>query len=225
MTVKTVWPLPPEGVISTEGLVLDDQWGTNRITPGVTLPIDLSDQTYRTISSLVVPCAAGDVFDIRARARVSNRTGGDGLTGYTVGVGEHVWGYDLDDPDPARPVFMITSLNGDNCERVRHHMPLYVDGMWKTPADWPAGHRLAVILRMDAHSTAARSGDKMLVDAGYAHLNVTRWTTPTPPTPLLAAARAADALLATGTTDALSQAATILEDAARALRALTTTSP
>ncbi|WP_330172939.1 hypothetical protein OG875_04670 [Streptomyces sp. NBC_01498] len=164
-------------VISTDGLALAAEWGTDEVTAS-TLPVDLSTSTYRTVSRLIIPAAAGDVLSVNARARVTNDTGRNrGEPGYTVGVGYHLWAYDCDSGQgTAGPWTRISSYNGDNVSRDRHHMPLHITTTWRVPATWPDGHRIVVVLRADAHSTAWRSGDILTVDQEYGHLAVRRWT-------------------------------------------------
>lgn len=166
-------------VVSTEGLVLVGEWGTDEITAS-TLPVDLATDTWRTMSRLIIPVTAGDVLAVNARARVTNDTGiNRGEPGYTVGVGYHLWAYDLDSGlGTAGTWWRISSWNGDNVTRARHHMPLHVTTTYRVPPDWPAGHRIVVVLRADAHSTAWVAGDTLTVDREYGHLQVRRWTTP-----------------------------------------------
>jgi hypothetical protein len=136
-----------------------------------TLPVDLASDTYRTMLRVVVPAAAGDLLDVDARARVTNDVG------YTVGIGYHLWAYDADSGQgTAGPWWRIGSLNGDNVFSPRHHMPLHTSTVYQVPADWPAGHRIVVVLRADAHSTAWKAGDTITVDQLYGQLTVRRWT-------------------------------------------------
>jgi hypothetical protein len=140
-----------------------------------TLPVDLSTSTWRTMLRVVVPVQAGDVLDVSARARVTNDVG------YVVGVGYHLWAYDVDSGQGSSgPWWRISTSNGDNVEPKRHHMPLHIDTAYVVPADWPAGHRIVVVLRADAHSTAWESGDTLTVDQAYGQMIVRRWSAPTP---------------------------------------------
>jgi len=68
----------------------------------------------------------------------------------------------------------ISSYCGDNVDHDRHHMPLLVDTVYTVPADWPDGHRMTVVLRGDAHSTAA-DGQYLTVDQLYGQLTVRRY--------------------------------------------------
>ncbi|MFD3523870.1 hypothetical protein [Streptomyces sp. NPDC058653] len=165
--------------LTTAGLTLAGEWGTPKIT-ATTLPIDLTPLTPRTISTLVIPATAGDILSIDARARVTNDTGRTrGEPGYTVGIGYHLWTYDVDNGQGSAGEWTrISTYNGDNVSRDRHHMPLHTCTMWRLPANWPAGHRVAVIFRADAHSTAWRRGDTITVDKDYGYLRCRRWTTP-----------------------------------------------
>jgi hypothetical protein len=156
---------------------------TDEVTAS-TLPVDLPVDTWRTMLRLVVPVDAGDVLDVHGWARVTNDTGRDrGEPGYTVGVGYHLWAYDADSGQgTAGPWWRISPLKGDNVTRARHHMPLDISTVYQVPADWPAGHRIVVVLRADAHSTAWVKGDTLTVDQSYGHLTVRRWVSQTCPT-------------------------------------------
>lgn len=128
---------------------------------------------YATMLRAVCDVQAGDVLDVEARCRVTNQTS------YTVGVGYHLWCYDADDgitPVSAKPWQLIGRLNGDNvtARPRRHHMPCHLHDVWEVPADWPAGHRPVVVMRVDAHSTAAQPGDELVVD-DYGVLTVRVW--------------------------------------------------
>lgn len=142
-----------------------------------TLPVDGVATTWRTVMRAVVPVEAGDVLDVEARARVTNDTGRNrGQPGYTCGIGYHLWAYDVDAPGGSSgDWWQISTLNGDNVSRDRHHMPLHTSTVYQVPAAWPSGHRIVVALRVDAHSTAWVSGDTITVDGDYAHMTVRRW--------------------------------------------------
>jgi hypothetical protein len=139
------------------------------------IPVDLSSNTPKMLYRVVVPAAAGDLLDIDGRARVTNNCG------YNIGVGYHLWWYDVDDGIPwphAQPWTRIGGYNGDNVNSQRHHMPLHTSAVYQVPATWPTGHRMTVVFQADAHSTAWEAGDSIVVDSGYGHLTVRRWTTP-----------------------------------------------
>lgn len=159
-------------ITDSAGRTLADLHATDEVV-ATTLPIGLSAGLgYRTLLRVVVPVAAGDVLDISGRARVTNDTS----PSYTVGVGYHLWQYDADNGQGSAGTWTrISSLCGDNVTHDRHHMPLYTDAVYTVPADWPAGHRIVVVLRGDAMSTQA-DGQTITVDQDYGHLTVRRWT-------------------------------------------------
>lgn len=130
----------------------------------------------RTLARLVVGVEAGDVLDIEGRQRVTNNIG---PTRYTVGVGYWIDSYDVDDgaPSPDKLWTRLGSLNGDNVDKTRHHLPIHLHDVYQVPANWPAGHRITVVFRADAHSTAWQTnggGDRLTVD-DYGVLTVRRW--------------------------------------------------
>jgi hypothetical protein len=159
-------------VQSTPEQVLTSIHSTDEVVPS-TIPVDLSSNTPRTMLRIVVPVATGDLLDVDARARVTNDVG------YVIGVGYHLWAYDVDSGQGSSgPWWRIGPLNGDNVEPKRHHMPLHTSTVYRVPEDWPPGHRITVVLRADAHSTAWQAGDTITVDRAYGVLTVRRWTTP-----------------------------------------------
>lgn len=149
---------------------LDGLWFTDEVVASK-LTVDLPTTTWATMLRVVVPVTAGDQLDITAWARVTNDTG------YTVGVGWHLWQYDVDDGVPsADRVWERIGLScGDNVDKPRHHMPLAITSVYQVPDDWPGGHRMVVVLRADAHSTAAVAGDFLTVDK-VGGLTVRRWS-------------------------------------------------
>ncbi|MGW1039900.1 hypothetical protein [Streptomyces sp. NPDC002547] len=159
-------------ITSTEGSVMAGLYATTDV-PAKSLPIGTGPGLgYRTLLRVVVPVCAGDVLDVSGRARVTNDTS----PGYTVGVGYHLWQYDTDSGlGTAGPWTQISTDCGDNVDRDRHHMPLLTDAVYTVPADWPDGHRMTVVLRGDAMSTAA-DGQSITVDQEYGQLTVRRYT-------------------------------------------------
>ncbi|WP_416976729.1 hypothetical protein [Streptomyces sp. T028] len=154
---------------STPSLGMAGITATDQVV-ATTLPVDQASDTYRTMLRQVVPVDAGDLLDIEAWARITNETG------YVVGIGWHVWAYDVDSGlGSSGPWTRISPIDGDNVDPPRHHMPLAIDTIYQVPADWPTSHRITVVLRADAHSTAAVSGDTVTVDQDYGHLTVRRW--------------------------------------------------
>lgn len=149
---------------------------SNNDWQATSIPIDLSTNTPVTLLRQVVAVSAGDTLDIVGEARLTDDEG------YTVGVGTHLVWYDVDDGIPwphAQPWQPIGSPTGDNVTKDRHHIPGSINRLFTIPADWPAGHRIVVVLRVDAHSTAWQAGDRLTVDP-YGILIVRHWTTPPP---------------------------------------------
>lgn len=127
--------------------------------------------SYATLLRIVVPVQPGDVLDVSGRARVTNDTS----PSYTVGVGYHLWQYDVDNGLGASGTWTrISSFCGDNVDKTRHHMPLLVDTVYTVAADWPAGHRMTIAMRGDAMSTAA-DGQYLTIDPEYGQLTVRRY--------------------------------------------------
>lgn len=160
---------------TTGGLVPADLLATSQYTDLAGLPVVASSGAYATMLRVVVPVCAGDVLDIVGDVRVTNNVG------YTVGVGVALFWYDVDIPEAARPPWTaIQTPTGDNVDVPRHHLPLSISRVYTVPADWPAGHRMTVVLRADAMSTAWQAGDRLVVDP-YGQLIVRRWSTPAVP--------------------------------------------
>lgn len=111
------------------------------------LPVTaVAGEGFEVVLRTSTPVDSGDTLDVSAYFRVTNETSAN------VGVGGHLWAYDLDG-DTARQ-WRIGPSNGDNVDRQRHHMPVAVQTVYSVPEDWPDGHRMAVLLKADAHSTA-----------------------------------------------------------------------
>jgi hypothetical protein len=164
-------------ITSTEGLDLAAVYSTDEVA-ATTLPIGTwAGQAYRTMLRVIVPVAAGDVLDVTAWARVTNPAAY--ADRYTVGVEYGLWQYDCDNGlGSSGPWALIGPQCGDNVDAARHHMPLAITAVWTVPADWPAGHRVVIVLRADAASTAAKPGDVMTADP-LGTLTARRHTAPT----------------------------------------------
>lgn len=148
-------------------------------TVAASLPIGgTAGAQNRTIMRVVVPVEPGDLLDITGRARVTNDVAG---IRYTVGVGFWIGGYDVDDgvPYADKTWVQMGAWSGDNVTPDRHHMPMVLTGdLYEVPADWPAGHRIVVVFRADAHSTqwaANGGGDVLTVDGAYDTLTVRQY--------------------------------------------------
>jgi hypothetical protein len=162
-------------IITTEGMALAATYSTAETT-ATTLPVGThAGSMFRTMARLIVPVTPGDVLDIDGRARVTNDAS---EPRYTVGVTTGLWGYDVDTEEGSSgPWWLLDQETGDNVDAPRHHLPVAVTAVYTVPPDWPAGHRIVVVLRCDAESTAWRSGDALTVDP-RTRLTVRRWTTP-----------------------------------------------
>lgn len=159
---------------------------TAEVVPS-SLVIDLPTTTWRTIMRVVVPCAAGDLLDVDAWFKVTNDT----LGRYTVGVGAHLWAYDVDDGLGAARTeadwWRLTPGAGSpgmNVTRDMHHLTMAFGEGHVVRDDWPEGHRIVIALRADAHSTQwdkdgnGRADDSLVVEP-CGRLRVRRYT-PTP---------------------------------------------
>lgn len=162
-------------ISAPDGIPLTGIYSTNEPVPAV-LRVDLSTATWATIMRVVVPVAPGDVLDVSAWFKVTNDLG------YNVGVGAHLWAYDCDSGQGAAgPWWRLDEEAGSvgmNVTRNLHHLVLPVAVPYVVPADWPVGHRIVVVLRADAHSTAWQPGDTLTVDP-CGRLTVRRYA-PTP---------------------------------------------
>lgn len=170
------------GLNITGGLVLKGLYSNDTTTSGLEIPVDTRTDTWRTVATIVVPVDPGDVMTVDARARVTSELP------YPVGIGAHLWMYDCD-PEPdengvvakvaERPWARIAPSWGMNVTREIHHLPVGLGALWQVPANWPyrpdgTPHRVVFALRVDAHSTAAVTGDEVVGDSGYTLLRVRR---------------------------------------------------
>ena len=169
-------------ISAPDGIPLTGLYTTNEPVPTV-LKVDLSTATWATILRVVVPAQAGDVLDVSAWFKVTNDLG------YNVGVGAHLWAYDVDDgavsPRPADTWWRLDEDAGSvgmNVTPDLHHLTLPVAVPYVVPADWPAGHRITIALRADAHSTAWKAGHTLTVDK-VGRLTVRRYTPAPAPNP------------------------------------------
>lgn len=111
------------------------------------------------------PVDAGDTLDVSAYFRVTNELPAN------VGVAGHLWAYDLDGDRSVQ--WRIGPSNGDNVDRQRHHMPVALQTVYSVPDTWPDGHRMAVVLKADAHSTAT-NGDLEVDPNGNLVVRITK---------------------------------------------------
>ncbi|MEV6313354.1 hypothetical protein AB0M10_32795 [Streptomyces sp. NPDC051840] len=169
-------------ITAPEGIPLTGVHSTNEPVPP-TLKVDLSTATWATIMRVVAPVQAGDILDVSAWFKVTNDLG------YNVGVGAHLWAYDVDDgaPSPRPPetwwrLDEVAGSVGMNVTPDLHHLTLPVAVLYQVPADWPAGHRITIVLRADAHSTAWKAGHTLTVDK-VGRLTARRYTPAPAPAP------------------------------------------
>jgi hypothetical protein len=142
------------------GIHLVDLHTTTVTTALGGLPVTSGDpDVLATMARLVLPVLPGDILKIVSRARVTNNLG------YTVGVGwQHQW-YDASLPASQRTFVSLGRWSGDNVDHTRHHLPLGDShDVWQVPDTWIDGHLLCVAMRVNAHSTAWRSGDELVVE-------------------------------------------------------------
>lgn len=167
-------------ITNLSGLTMAGFHSTNEVVAS-TLPVDLPTTTWRTIMRVIVPAEPGDLLDASAWFKVTN----DILpVAYPVGVGAHLWAYDCDSGQGSSgPWWRLDGEAGSvgmNVFRDLHHLTLPVAVPYQVPADWPAGHRIVIALRADAHSTAwdkdgdGLAEDKLTVDP-YGRLTVRRY--------------------------------------------------
>ncbi|MGW0785745.1 hypothetical protein [Streptomyces sp. NPDC002913] len=162
-------------IISRTSLALTGIYSTNELVP-TTLRVDLSTATWATMLRVVAPVAAGDLLDIDGWFKVTNDLG------YNVGVGAHLWAYDVDDGAPVpRPPESWWRLDdagsvGMNVTPDMHHLTLPAALPYQVPDTWPTGHRITIALRADAHSTAWKPGHSLTVDP-CGRLTVRRYAT------------------------------------------------
>jgi len=120
---------------------------------------------FEVVLKAPVPVSGGDTLDVSGYFRVTNDLPAN------VGVAGHLWAYDLDGDRAAQ--WRIGPATGDNVDRARHHMPITLDTVYTVPNDWPDGHRMMVVMKADAHSTAT-NGLVTVDDNGNLIIRITR---------------------------------------------------
>lgn len=163
--------------MSYADLHLLNLYSSSDVVP-TTAPISTAPGTFRTVLRKVVSVTPGDVLEVKGWFKVTDDVG------YNVGVGAHLWQYDVDNGLGSAGVW--TRLDpehgsvGMNVTPSMHHLTTHIHLPYEVPADWPldpetgAYHRMCIVLRMDAHSTAAQTGDTLTVDP-YGRLTVHRY--------------------------------------------------
>lgn len=140
-------------------------YSTDDIVPA-DLVIDGVTTTWKTVLRVVVgepPASedpgvqAGDLLKVDTWFKATNDAG------YNVGLGVTLWWYDLDNGlGSAGTWYRLDPESGSTGENVTpdgHHISLGLRSPFLVPEDWPAGHRIVVAVRGDAHSTAWDSDD------------------------------------------------------------------
>jgi hypothetical protein len=163
---------------STTGLDPAGMYSSNDIPAAAAgLPVTDGDpQVFRILARVVVPAQAGDRLDVSARAQVTNDCG------YVVGVGAHIAYCSTENVAEVPLTRAAGGSFGDNVEPKRHHAPIFIPTeVIEVPPNWPAGHRMTVQFRANAHSTSVerRAGDAVTVEQS-GRITVRRWTAPQP---------------------------------------------
>lgn len=146
-------------------------YSTDQIVPA-DLVVDLSTTTWRTVLRAVVGGAPasvdpgvqpGDLLKIWSWFKATNDVG------YNIGLGITLWYYDLDNGlGSSGTWYRVDAESGSTGENVTpagHHLSPAIFTPFTVPADWPAGHRIVIAVRGDAHSTAwDKDGDGVADD-------------------------------------------------------------
>lgn len=166
----------PEFNYTPPGMVEHCTAWTHRVTPhpdggerGPDLPVKLEPGTDRTIMRVpVFDVHFGHVLKIRARWRVTSE-----LT-YAVGIGTHLWQFNHALGSSISDWVQIPPWAGENVIKSPvHHQPLHLSATYVVPEDWPPGDPMAIVVRGNAHSTAAVAGHTVRTDGdNYSHLEV-----------------------------------------------------
>lgn len=157
--------------------VLLNLYSSSDIVPSAA-PVKTVPGTFSTVLRKVIQAAPGDVLDVNGWFKVTNDLG------YNVGVGAHLWQYELDNGLGSAGEWKRLDPEhgsvGTNVTPDIHHLTTHIHVVYEVPADWPADeetgvyHRMTVALRLDAHSTAAQAGHQLTVDP-YGRLTVRRY--------------------------------------------------
>lgn len=167
--------LVPDWNTADLGLVLSGMYESTDVVTGSGLPITLTGCSYRTILRTQVPAQPGDALDVTANARTTDDAS---EPRYNTGVTWNLAYYDVDNGlGSGGTWYGLGTSEGENITPDSHHLAMSIDRTLLIPSTWVPGHRIAVVLRACAESTAARSGDAVTVDP-LGELVVLRWTTP-----------------------------------------------
>lgn len=130
--------------------------------------------TYVTARLFTMFVQPGDLLVVTGELNVTNNTGRSLTTGavtgkqYAVGVATSLWIYDANAPADVRPAtWYRLGTNGENATPDDHHIQQGLTRPYQVPGDWDPTHQMGIVLRVDAHSTAAGSNptaDYLLVE-------------------------------------------------------------
>lgn len=123
------------------------------------LRVDLPTNTYVNIRVFTMPVQAGDLLVLTGEVNLTSNVGraADGtVTGkqYPVGVATSLWIYDASGPPEQRPAtYLRLGTNGENVTPDMHHIQQGLTRPYVVPAGWDPAHQIAILLRVDVHST------------------------------------------------------------------------
>ncbi|PRY56428.1 hypothetical protein [Glycomyces artemisiae] len=128
---------------------------------------------YETLLRLVFPAEPSDILDITARARVTNMTEFP-----LVAVGYGLWIFDAELPPEDRIWTQIGPQREGSTDPVRTVLAMHTEDVYQVPAEWPEGHRMAVVYRGDAYAPDLDPEAPPValdVDAAYGSVTIRRW--------------------------------------------------
>lgn len=167
--------LIPDWNTADLGLTLAGMYESTDVVTGSGLPITLTGCAYRTILRTQVPVNPGDALDVTANARTTDDAS---EPRYNTGITWNMAYYDVDNGlGSSGTWYGFGTSEGENITPDSHHLAMSIDRTLLVPSTWTPGHRVAVVLRACAESTAARSGDAITVDP-LGELIALRWSTP-----------------------------------------------
>jgi hypothetical protein len=183
----------PEGEIMTlsaplgpGGTLFWDDYGI-RTTK---LKVDLPTSTYVNIRLFTMPVEAGDTLILTGEVNLTTNVGRSltppyPKTGkqYPVGVGTSLWIYNASGPPELRPAsYLRLGTNGENVTTEGHHLQQGLSRPYVVPATWNPAHQIAILLRVDVHSSGwddnlPAGSDYVLVEQ-HGVLMCQRWRLP-----------------------------------------------
>jgi hypothetical protein len=153
------------GVVNTGPKALAGLHSTDKILVS-SIPIDVSSTTPKTVLKTYIPVTAGEHLDVYAQARVTDDSK------ITIGVGWQLWAYPVNSSNISTgDWFKLSHALGDNVDTPRHHMPLAIATLYPVKRT----ERLAIALRVDAHSFQHAQAVKPLTVDPLGTLIIQRW--------------------------------------------------